>query len=239
VRATDAGDVALPGQVGARRRGDDGTKLVVFDAGDSVLEIPLQRCGRRDAAGSAALDGPRWRLDGADTEAKLAHRDAAATQACEERVAEEGELARPHARRGADREHAALQRDRARAIGDPRADRLDPDAERHGIAVKREAVLARALDDAVERLGCEHARATAGHAGDIAGRGADDPLPWPRERRDHRAEAGRRSVTSPSGATGSKAAPRRSERPTRIRPSASSRAYAARGRGVLVRSATM
>src|SRR5207248_2999438 len=120
----------------------------------------------------------------------------------------------------------APERQRPNALGDPRADGLAPEGVRDRRADAREAALAGSVEDTVERLGRSELRPARSH---------DDSRRLPRfgarafGQGERSADDTRRRV--PSGAAGSKVAPRRSAVPVLTRPSARSNAYAAPGRG--------
>jgi hypothetical protein len=131
---------------------DRGAELVVFDAADRALELRTERCRRGHLPILPALGDPLDDVDRTDAESERLHVETTLRQPRDQLRCEHRQLVRPHARRDLDDEDLSLERDRPRAIGDPRADGRTPFGERDRQRLLREAMLAHALQDLVERL---------------------------------------------------------------------------------------
>lgn len=83
----------------------------------------------------------------------------------DQRVGEEGQLLSPRARGGTDHEHAVVELDGERAVGDARTDDGAPERTRDRRSVRREAILAGAREDRVDGLGGEEFGPSATHEG--------------------------------------------------------------------------
>jgi hypothetical protein len=92
-------------------------------------------------------------IERADPEAELIDREAALLEAQDELGREHLQLVGPDARRDLDDEHATLERDGARALGDAWPDGRAPLGDRDRQLLLGEAVLARTFEEALDRLG--------------------------------------------------------------------------------------
>jgi hypothetical protein len=146
-----------------RRRRERLAQLGVLYGLQRAGDLGREHRGGRDDAGVAPLGGARGRLDGADAKAQLVHSDALVSEALADGLGEELELVRPHARRRAHGQDAALEGQRARAFRDPGADGGAPYAIRDGRARRREAILACAIEHVVDGFGKGECFPTAPH----------------------------------------------------------------------------
>jgi hypothetical protein len=120
---------------------------------DGGGELGAQRDGRRHDARGAALRRPLRRVERTHPEAQLVDGVAAHAQARHQLRRQHLQLVRPDAGRDLDQQDAALEAHGMRAIGDARPHRQLPLAHRDRGAPAREAVLARAIEEILHRLG--------------------------------------------------------------------------------------
>jgi len=149
----------LPGEVRARREGDRFAQLAIFHLGDRLRDRRIER-DRAGNLGRAELNRAVRRLDHADAEAERTDGNSGFAEAGDQRVGQEGQLARPDARRRAHDEDPLLDRNRHRPLGDPCPHRRRPHVRRKGSAVRRKPVLARAREHLVEPFGGEESFAS-------------------------------------------------------------------------------
>jgi hypothetical protein len=144
--------VVLPGEVRARRAGDDGAEIGVADRRDRGEQLGAQRDGWRDHARGAPLRRSLGQVERTDAETKAVDGVTPHAEAGDQLRREHLELVRPGARRDLHEQDAALERDGVRAVGDPRADRDLPLTHRDGGPAPREAILAGAVQQRLHRL---------------------------------------------------------------------------------------
>lgn len=142
----------MPREVRAGSLLDRLAQLVILYLRQGFPELGGKRRRWRDLAVRAPLRRAIDVIRRPYAEAELVDREAALFEAKDELRREHLELVRPNARGDLHDEDAALERDGLRALGDSGPDGGAPHRDGNGGLVPREAVLARALEDAHERL---------------------------------------------------------------------------------------
>jgi hypothetical protein len=116
----------LPGEVRRGGPGDVGAQIVVYDVPQGAHDLRWQRAGRGNRARTAPLRGAFDGRERAHAETQLAHGDPTLAQSFADGFGQQGQLVRPHAGRHTEDEHAVVERDGMRSVGDARADRIPP-----------------------------------------------------------------------------------------------------------------
>jgi len=142
----------LPREVRARGALDDGAEALVRDLRDRRAQIRTEGRRRRDLAVGAALRRPIGGVELADAEAERVDGEPAHAQARDDLRRQHLELVGPNARRYLHREDAALELDGVRAIGDAGPHGELPLSHRDGRPSLREAILAGAVEEILQRL---------------------------------------------------------------------------------------